>query len=62
MSWLVVLIALTYCFTVAFTAKYKDESIGYREKMLDDKKEFETEIVMLLEEIERLKNKLNRRA
>jgi len=50
MTWLIVLICCTFCFTVALTAKYKEQLIELREKNIEDKKEYDIELITVLQE------------
>lgn len=56
--WLALLIILTYLFTVAGTAKYKEQAIEYREEMIKNKQEFDLELLELLKENSQLKHTL----
>ncbi len=58
MNWLLVLICLTYCFTIALTYRYKEESIGLRELRIEEKSNFDLEVLDLLEENAELKTKI----
>ena len=52
MNWILITICLVYVFTVGLTARYKEQSIEYREKMLKADKEFQEELVKMLVLIE----------
>jgi len=50
MMWLVVLVCLTYCFTVGLTAKNKEKIVELKEKNIKDENDFKVEIADLLQE------------
>ena len=54
--WVFVLACLTYCFTVGFTMRYKEQALEEREKKLQLTKDYDIEIIRLLEEISQLRN------
>ena len=59
MTWLLVLACLTFCFTVGFTARYKEQIVDLKTQKLEDKENFDKEVLSLLQEINSLKSELD---
>ena len=58
MTWLIVLISLTYCFTVGLVAKYKERLLELREENIKNEENFKLEIADLLQENSILRQRL----
>ena len=59
MTWLIILILLTFCFTVGLTARYRELIVELKEQRLQDEKDFHVELMELLRENSELQFKLN---